>query len=321
MEERMAHEEKIPFKGIYTGKLRRYFDWQNFIDPFRILLGFFQSIFLLKKYKPHIIFAKGGYVSVPVCFAAFLLRIPIIIHESDVVPGLANKILAKLAKKVCISFEKTKQYFPYGILTGSPVREELKPKDRVQEEEWSKKAYTITKFNPQIPTILVLGGSLGAQSLTQKIYEIFPAFEGKAQFILQTGKGKLDTSYNACPYLKQYEYIGDDLKYFYQIADIVISRAGANTISELALLGKAAILVPLGTQGSRGDQIVNAQMLEEKDAVFVKPDNENSQRLLRDITKLLRDPSYRRHLERNIEQFSPKGAGKAIAEIILETVH
>jgi len=321
VEKKFAEQSNIPFVGIFAGKLRRYFDIQNFIDPFKVIIGIIQSFFYLLRFKPHVIFAKGGYVSLPVSVAGFFLRIPVIIHESDVIPGLANRIANTFARKTLISFEETKKHMQFGIFTGSPVRTDLKPIDKKQADDWREKGYAETKFTKKNPVILILGGSLGAENVNQKIYKLLPQLKDKCDIILQTGKGKMDSSYNKYSNLKQYEFINEELKYFYQMADIVISRAGANVLFELALLGKATILIPLGTKGSRGDQLLNAKEFTKKEACLIHHNSDDAKNLYNDIIKLIKDPSYRRYLEKNIIEFSPKEASNEIATEILKILN
>lgn len=246
----MIPEIGIKFKGIMTGKLRRYFSLANFIDFFRIPIGTFQSYFTLRKFKPAVVFSKGGYVGIPVIYAAHWLKIPIILHESDVLPGLANRMAAKKASVICMAFDECKVNFPRDvrkILTGNPIREFLLKGD-------SEKGYKLTGFNSGKPVILVMGGSQGAQHINEVIVEALPHLD--AQVVHITGADKKvheDTST-----YKSFEFLNEELADIYAITNLVICRSGANSLAEIEALGIPAILIPIGKAASRGEQTLNA---------------------------------------------------------------
>ena len=249
----------VPYYGISSGKLRRYFDLKNFSDPFKVLKGFSEASKLLKNLKPDVVFSKGGFVSVPVVIAAAKQRIPVVIHESDMTPGLANKLSIPAASKVCCNFPETLNHLPKGkaVLSGSPIREELLTGDR-------EKALQFTGLTGKKPVLLIIGGSLGSVVVNEAVRGILPTLLKKFEIIHLCGKGKLDQTLTAMNGYVQYEYISDELKDLFALSDIVISRAGANSICEFLALRKPALLIPLSAAASRGDQILNAHSFEKQ---------------------------------------------------------
>ena len=257
IEKKLIEEFHIPYYGISSGKLRRYFDPKNFSDPFKVLKGIGEARRTLKELKPDIVFSKGGFVSVPVVLAAKRLHIPVIIHESDLTPGLANKICIPSATKVCCNFPETLSHLPAGkaVLTGSPIRQELLRGNAIAALEFCH-------FTANKPVILVMGGSLGSAAINDTIRGVLPELLKNFQVIHLCGKGKLDPHLTDVQGYVQYEYIKDELRDLFALADIVISRAGANAICELLALHKPNILIPLSAKASRGDQILNARSFE-----------------------------------------------------------
>lgn len=259
IEKTLISEMGIPYYGISSGKLRRYLSAKNFTDPFRVIKGFSQAKQLMKEIQPDIVFSKGGFVTVPVVKAAASRNIPVIIHESDMTPGLANKLCNKHAMKVCCNFPETVELFPKGkaMLTGSPIRKELTTGDRVS-------GLNLCNFTTDKPVIMIIGGSLGAQRINEAVRSILPKLLEGYQIIHVCGKGKMDESLIGTKGYSQFEYVKDDLKHLFAAADIVISRAGANVICELLALKKPALLIPLSAKASRGDQILNAQSFKKQ---------------------------------------------------------
>lgn len=260
-EKRLVERAGIDFEGITCGKLRRYFSLENFVDFFRVPVGIVQAYKILKQYQPAVVFSKGGYVSFPVTVAAWKLKIPVILHESDVVPGLANRLSMKFAKKICISFEETKNYLSKKLLkktvfTGNPVRESIFGGNR---EEGLK----FVGLNEHRPIILAMGGSQGALQINTLIRSALDELLKKFQVIHIAGRGNLDIGIHKTGY-KQYEYLDENLKDIYAVTDIVISRGGANSLTEIGLLKKKAVIIPLSTEGSRGDQIENSRIFVRK---------------------------------------------------------
>lgn len=259
IEKRLIEDYKIPYYGISTGKLRRYFDPKNFSDPFRVIKGFSEAKKILKTLKPDVVFSKGGFVSVPVVRAAAALKIPCIIHESDMTPGLANKLCIPVASKVCCNFPETLQNLPAekAVLTGSPIREELTKGNKFRAME-------LCQFSSGKPVILVIGGSLGASGVNTLVRDALPQLLEDFQVVHICGKDKVDNLLLNTPGYKQFEYVKEDLKDLFAMADVVISRAGANAICELLALRKPSLLIPLPASSSRGDQILNAKSFESQ---------------------------------------------------------
>ena len=264
IEKKLITAENITYKGISSGKLRRYFDLKNFTDPFRVIKGYFEACSIIRDFKPDIVFSKGGFVSVPVVAAARRHKIPVIIHESDISPGLANKICMRFADKICCSFPETLDYLPKhkAVFTGSPIRSDLTSGSR-------SNALRITQFDNIKPVLLIIGGSLGSVKINTAVRSELDDLIKLYNIIHICGKGNIDNDLlKTCGYI-QYEYAGAELKDLFSLADIVISRAGANTICELLALKKPNILIPLSAAASRGDQILNAASYEKRGFSYV----------------------------------------------------
>ncbi len=269
IEKKLVTEAGLPYYGISSGKLRRYFSMKNFTDPFRVLKGMREAKKLMKKLDPDVVFSKGGFVSVPVVFAAKKRKIPVVIHESDMTPGLANKLALPKATRVCCNFPETRDTFPEGkaTVTGTPIRPELFTGD-------ADKGAAFCGFNREKPVILVMGGSTGAASVNKAIHEALPILTKDYQIVHLAGKGKTDPSKDGTPGYAQYEYISEELPDIFALADLVISRAGANAICEFLALKKPNILIPLSKRASRGDQILNAASFEKSGYSKVLQDEE-----------------------------------------------
>ena len=259
IEKKLVEDFNLPYVGIATGKFRRYLDLKNLTDPFRVIKGFGEARKFLKEYQPDVVFSKGGFVSVPVVRAAATLGIPCIIHESDMTPGLANKLCIPVAKKVCCNFPETYKMLPSekAVLTGSPIRAELAQGNKIA-------GLNLCGFTANKPVIMVMGGSLGAANVNKAVREALPLLLPKYQIVHLCGKGKLDESLLDTPGYKQFEYIKTELKDLFAMTDMVISRAGANAICELLALRKPNILIPLPAASSRGDQILNAKSFADQ---------------------------------------------------------
>lgn len=284
IEKELIEKQQIPYHGISSGKLRRYFSLKNFTDPFRVLKGFSEANHLIKTLKPDVIFSKGGFVSVPVVIAGKRNHVPVIIHESDMTPGLANRISIPSAYRVCCNFPETLKALPEdkAVLTGSPIRQELMTGD-------PEKARAFCGFKDEKPVILVVGGSLGATAVNQAVRAILPELLKDFQVIHLCGKGKLDTSLNNLGGYVQFEYIQDELRHLFALSDIVISRAGANAICELLALQKPNLLIPLSASASRGDQILNARSFERQGFSKVLEEETLTNELLLDTVHELYD--------------------------------
>lgn len=259
IEKRLIEDYEIPYYGISTGKFRRYFDLKNFTDPVRVLKGYSEARKILKQIRPDVVFSKGGFVSVPVVRAAHSLGIPCVIHESDMTPGLANKLCIPVAEKVCCNFPETLRLLPAekAVLTGSPIRAELRQGNRIA-------ALDLCGFTANKPVVMVIGGSLGAAAINKTVREALPKLLEDFQVIHICGKEKIDNLLLNVPGYKQFEYVKAELKDLFALADVVISRAGANAICELLALRKPNVLIPLSAKSSRGDQILNARSFESQ---------------------------------------------------------
>ncbi|MCD7819609.1 MAG: undecaprenyldiphospho-muramoylpentapeptide beta-N-acetylglucosaminyltransferase [Lachnospiraceae bacterium] len=275
IEKNLIEELGIPYSGISSGKLRRYFDLKNFSDPFRVVKGYFEAKKLLKELRPDIIFSKGGFVAVPVVQAAKSLHIPVIIHESDMTPGLANKLSIPAATKICCNFPETLSHLPEGkaVVTGSPIRQELHEGSRLAGMQFCG-------FSDDKPVLLIIGGSLGSVAVNQAIRGILPELLKTFQVVHLCGRGNLDESLNETSGYVQYEYIKEELPDLFALADVVVSRAGANAICELLDLRKPNLLIPLPAASSRGDQILNARSFEKQGFSEVLMEDEITPNLL-----------------------------------------
>lgn len=285
IEKKLIEQCGIPYYGISSGKLRRYFDWKNFSDPFKVIKGYGQARALLRKLKPDVLFSKGGFVSVPVVMAAKHRKIPAVIHESDITPGLANKLAIPNASKVCCNFPETLKYLPSdkAVLTGSPIRQELLSGSRTN-------GLSYCKFQSGKPVIMVIGGSSGSQFINEVVRSLLPELLKNYQVLHLCGKGNLDSSLNTTNGYAQFEYANTELKDMFALADIVVSRAGANAICELLALRKPNILIPLSAHASRGDQILNARSFERQGfSMVIEEEQLNDVILLDAIQKLFQD--------------------------------
>ena len=264
IERKLIEEMGIPYHGISSGKLRRYFDPKNFSDPFKVVKGYMEASKLLKKLKPGIVFSKGGFVTVPVVLAAKRRGIPAIIHESDMTPGLANKIAIPSATKVCCNFPETLKHLPEGkaVLTGSPIRAEL---FQGSKEE----GLAICGFNEEKPVLLIIGGSLGSVVINNAVRGCLDELLEQFQIIHICGKDHVDPTLEGITGYKQFEYVKKELTHLFAATDMMISRAGANAICELLALQKPNILIPLSAAASRGDQILNAASFEKQGYSYV----------------------------------------------------
>lgn len=257
IEKKLIEEMEISYHGIATGKLRRYFDLKNFSDPFRVIKGFSQAKSLMKELKPDVVFSKGGFVSVPVVLAASSKKIPCIIHESDMTPGLANKIAIPKADKVCCNFPETVEKLPEGkaVVTGTPIRRELFDGNAAN-------AMSFCQFKEVRPTLLIIGGSSGSVRVNEAIWSCLDEILKTYNVIHLCGKGNLNNSLTDKKNYVQFEYIKQELANLLALADVVVSRAGANAICELLALKKPSVLIPLSLEASRGDQILNARSFD-----------------------------------------------------------
>lgn len=259
IEKELIKKQGIEYFGISSGKLRRYFDVKNFTDPFRVMKGYSEAKKILKHTKPDVVFSKGGFVTVPVVYAAKKLHIPVIIHESDLTPGLANKLAIPNATYVCHNFPETANHLPEekSRLTGCPIRKELFEGDR-------EKGLKFLGFQGNKPVLMIIGGSTGAKVINETVRDSLDILTQRFDIVHLCGKDKLDANYNDVAGYKQFEYISDELNDIFAASDVVISRAGANAICELLALCKPHLLIPLSANASRGDQILNAKSFKKQ---------------------------------------------------------
>jgi UDP-N-acetylglucosamine--N-acetylmuramyl-(pentapeptide) pyrophosphoryl-undecaprenol N-acetylglucosamine transferase len=258
MEKELMACTDVPYHIISAGKLRRYFSLRNLTDPFKLLAGCVKAGRLLKKLRPAAVFSKGGFVSVPVVFAAHRRKIPVVLHESDYTPGLANRLCITRSDKICVAFEPTLKFVPAGkgICTGLPIRRELLCGDRQAGLE-------LCGFSGEKPVLLVMGGSLGAKALNDAIDALLPELTQRYDVIHIRGKSNLRGGLLPCGY-RQFEFVGCELPHIYAAADLMVSRAGATAVFEILSLALPSLLVPLPRATSRGDQILNAQYFADK---------------------------------------------------------
>lgn len=282
IERELMRDCGVPYIGVPTGKLRRYFDVKNFTDPLRVLKGFAKARSFLKGYRPDVVFSKGGFVSVPVVRAAASLKIPCVIHESDMTPGLANRLCFGAAAKVCCNFPETVEKLPAGkaVLTGTPIRAELFTGDRAA-------GLGLCGFGEGKPVLMVMGGSQGAASVNAAVRAHLPELLEDFQVVHLCGAGKYDASRENVGGYRQFEYVKEDLKHLFAAADLLISRAGANAIFEILALRKPSLLIPLSA-GTRGDQILNARSFEAQGFSKVLVESEEEGILDRELVPTVR---------------------------------
>lgn len=309
LDKKILNEAGVDFIPIFSGKLRRYFSLQNILDFFFFIIGIFQSIFLILKYKPKVIFSKGGFVGLPVGFAAKILGVSVILHESDNAPGLSNRILAKYAKKILASFPES-NFKKETIYTGTPVRSVITNGNKEKglkflEIKHSKK-----------PLILVLGGSQGATFLNEIIKKTYKKID--ANFAIICGQNK--NIFKNDNQLKAYEYVGKEFGNVLQAADLIISRSGANTIAEIAALKKPCILIPLETSANNHQQKNAEALLEKNAAILIEQEKITSNKFTDLINVTIKDKKKLEDLSKNIAQFYKKDAAKKIAREILESI-
>ncbi|MCK4781466.1 undecaprenyldiphospho-muramoylpentapeptide beta-N-acetylglucosaminyltransferase [Candidatus Parcubacteria bacterium] len=314
-------QEDIKVKTIFAGKIRRYFSLENFIDIFRILIGIPQAFLFIFFSTPDIVFSKGGYGSFPVVLSAWLLRVPIFLHESDATPGLVNRILNEFALEIFVSFPRN-EFFPVEkmILVGNPIRREI----LMGSKEKAKELFNLSE---ERPVILVLGGSQGAQKINDILLIILPEILKEFEVIHQCGERNfkqiraeanvtiprgLQKHYHIFPFLKESE-----MAHSYQAADIVISRAGSGSIFEIAASGKPSILIPLKT-AAQNHQIKNAyQYSQAGAAIVIEEENLTSHFFLKKIKYLISHPNEVEEMKKKAKEFGRPKAAKIIAEYIV----
>ena len=309
IERKIIEGENIKYHPISSGKLRRYFDIKNISDPFKVVKGIFDAKKIIKKQKPDIVFSKGGFVSVPVVLAAYLSKVPVIAHECDITPGLANKLVTPYCTKVCVTFPESLNQIKNekGVVTGNPIRAEL--------FEGSKaKAIEICGFKNKKPILLIIGGSLGSNVINEAIRVSLAKLVLEYNVIHICGQGNIDKSLENKNEYKQFEYVKDELPHLLASVDIVVSRAGANSIFELLALRKPNLLIPLSAKSSRGDQILNANSFKNSGYSMVLQEEELTAKTLEIKIKELYN-----HKDKYIKNMSSSNSEKSI-DLIVELI-
>ena len=277
----MNHVEGVTYHSVKSGKLRRYHDWKNFTDPFRVLAGAVKARREIRKLHPAVCFSKGGFVAVPVVWGAWRSHVPILCHESDLTPGLANKLSAKFATRIVTTFPECAEALgEKAEMVGTPMRPELFAGSRETGRE-------IAGFTDDKPVLLMTGGSLGAQSINKVLRESLDDLLPDMNIIHICGKGNLDQNLLHTPGYAQFEFVTEELPHLFAAADVVLSRAGSNSLCELQALKKPMLLIPYPMGASRGDQIVNAESYRKRGlALVLNQDQMNKETLVQAIHEL-----------------------------------
>lgn len=323
LSEKVLGKEGITVKTILAGKLRRYFSFKTLFDLIKIPFGFFKSLFYLYIWMPDVIFSKGGYDSFPVVLVGWLYNIPILIHESDTVPGLANRLSSKLSKRIGVSFNSAEKYFPQKktALIGNPIRSEVVEKCILNNQEEKQRIKGDYKIISQKPVILVLGGSQGAEKINHLILLTLPQLLEKYEIIHQCGENNYEYVKARSTQSENYHLFSfldeEQMSNVYSISDFIISRAGAGSICEIAICGKPSILIPLPKSG--GDhQRQNAMIYSQSGSgVVLEELNLTPNLLLNEISKILNNDELYRQMSNNAKNFSrPEAAEKIVKELI-----
>jgi len=321
VEGELAEQNAIKFKAVLVGKWRRYFSLDNFLDLFKIPLGVVQSFFIVRKFKPNVIFSKGGFASVPAVIAGKFLKVPIITHESDLIPGLANKINAYFADSIAYTFPGTEKHFPNKntIRTGNPIRSEIITGDRARAQQ-------TCKLNDELPVVLLIGGSQGAQLLNSVLVKSLSKLLEKYQVIHICGREKVgqvkeelkdldidQSRYHLSPFMS-----GQDLGDVLRLASLIITRAGSNSLNEIAAVGKPAIVIPARSAVLGEHQKINARYFGERGAIVVIQEPSLSPRvLIKEINRILTNPGIRENMSKQAKGLANmEAAGKLATEII-----
>jgi UDP-N-acetylglucosamine--N-acetylmuramyl-(pentapeptide) pyrophosphoryl-undecaprenol N-acetylglucosamine transferase len=313
IEKEIITQNNIPFFGISCGKLRRYFDVKNFTDPFKIIKGIAQSIKILSKEKPDIIFSKGGFVAVPVVIAASIKKIPVVAHESDMTPGLANKLSEPFCNKLCVTFRESLKFIKgnKGVLTGSPIREEMLHGDKVNGKK-------MCGFTDSKEILFIMGGSLGSRLINEEVRKNIDELLREFNIIHICGNGNIDKNLINKTGYKQFEYVNEELPDFMGTADYIISRAGANSIFEFLALRKPTLLIPLSKKSSRGDQILNSKSFEKEGYALMLEEEDIKGDILN--KKLLELKVRKTEFINNMEQSQSKNGVEAIINVLLDNI-
>lgn len=314
IEKELIMNNGVPYHGISSGKLRRYIDLENIKDPFRVLKGIWEARKILQSLKPQVVFSKGGFVSVPVVIAAKTLGIPVFLHESDITPGLANRIVKWFAAKIFTSFEETAAYFPKKktYVVGSPIREDLFLGD-------TEKGKALMGFYDDRPILTIMGGSLGSKRINEAVREVLPELLKEFQVMHLCGKGNIERKLEIVSGYKQVEYLHDELPDILAATDYVITRGGSNAIFEFLSLHKPMLIIPLPENQSRGDQILNAKSFAKNGfCLFLEEKNLVTSSLLAHLRKLQREAN---DMKQKMGEYDKKDAVALLAAAINEIDH
>jgi UDP-N-acetylglucosamine--N-acetylmuramyl-(pentapeptide) pyrophosphoryl-undecaprenol N-acetylglucosamine transferase len=322
LEREVMEKELIPSKKVLSGKLRRYFSLRYIPDLFKFPIGVIQSLWYLLLFMPDAVFSKGGYAGMPVVIAAWVYRIPVLIHESDITPGLANQIAAKFAQVIAVSFPSTANFFNPGkvMIAGNPIRDEL---TRGNSDEAQK----IFGLSSKRKVILVMGGSQGARLINEAILHILPELLKKYEIIHITGESEYQEvvqeagllgikaghgGYHPCPFLRE------EISHAFAVADLVISRAGANALTEIAANAKPAIIIPLKISANNHQELNAYAFAEEGAAIMLNQDNLGGNILFEKIEEAMNNSELRYKLSERIKKFYDPDSGRKLAEEILK---
>jgi UDP-N-acetylglucosamine--N-acetylmuramyl-(pentapeptide) pyrophosphoryl-undecaprenol N-acetylglucosamine transferase len=310
VEHQMITAKGIPYYAVRSGKLRRYFSWKNIIDPLNVFIGIIQAIYLLYRLKPAIVFSKGGFVALPVVIGAWINRIPVIAHESDLTPGLANRLSLPFVDFLCINFGSMSTPIKQKIrVTGTPIRDELLHGS-------AERGRAFCKIDEKKPCLLIMGGSQGSRVLNKAIRNILSSLTIKYYVIHLCGQGEIDSTLAHNPNYRQFEYVNDELADLFAMTHLVISRAGANALCEILACKKPHILIPLSKRSSRGDQIDNARFFEKQGiSLVIEEENLSSEILIQAIQTI--EDNYN-DIKAKIEALNMSSATDIIADLILE---
>jgi len=312
-EKKIVMNNNIQFMPIFSGKLRRYFSWHNFIDPLLIIIGFLQSIYIIRKFNPDVVVSAGAFVSVPVVWAARILGKSAMIHQLDVKKGLANKLMVPFVKKITVSFPEMVAEFPKNKVEhiGTPIRPLLFAGDR-------NRAYSAFNLDSTIPTVVVLGGGTGSLFINKLIISSLPELLNFCQIIHITGSGKGVPAIALKEKQERYhsfEFVSEELPNIFAVADVVVCRAGIGTLTELSALGKAAVVIPI--PGSQQEQ--NVEYFNTKHAIIpMRQIDLSAQGFIEELRELLADKQVLVYLQHQIKLFSFAGARERLANIVLE---
>jgi len=315
IEKEIISRIQIPYYSITTGKLRRQLTWKNLLTPFQVIKGIWQSYALCKQLKPNVVFSKGGFVAFPVVFGAWLNHIPVVIHESDLTPGLANRLSFPFAKLICVTSPITANYFKNKnkiLVTGTPIRDSLFQGNTEQ-------GLKLCSFNSSKPVLLIFGGGLGAEPINKPIRRLLAKLLETFQIIHLCGKGKTDPQLKNTVGYKQFEYLNEELPDVMACADLVLSRAGANSLYELLALKKPHVLIPLSKKASRGDQIDNANYFRQQGlSIVLNEDTLTDEKL---FTTIMQTYQNLDNIKQKLNDFSAPNSAQIIVDKLIEIIN